>query len=70
MVLEYVDQYQKTFRKMIFPVFYKNNDLFIEKVFIATLGTNARTGNEEWINKEKTEKHLLKNIDIDSILLK
>ncbi|WP_294251236.1 hypothetical protein [uncultured Chryseobacterium sp.] len=70
LVLGYADQYQKPFRKMIFPVFYKNNDLFIEKVFIATLETNARTGNEEWINKEKTEEHLLKNIDIDSILLK
>lgn len=55
---------------MVFPVFYKNNDLFIEKVFITTLGTNAKTGNEEWINKEIIEKSLLENIDIDSILLK
>lgn len=70
LVLEYADQYQKIFRKMVFPVFYKNNDLFIEKVFIATLGTNAKTGNEEWINKEIIEKSLLENIDIDSILLK
>lgn len=70
LVLEYVDKYQKTFRKMIFPVFYKNNDLLIEKVFIATLGTSAKTGSEEWVNKEKTEKSSLKNIDIDSIILK
>lgn len=67
--LEYKDQYQKTFRKIVFPVFYKNNDLFIEKVFIATLGTNAKTGNEEWVNKEIIEKNLLKNIDIDSLIL-
>ncbi|MBD3907159.1 hypothetical protein [Chryseobacterium muglaense] len=70
LILEYADQYQKTFRKIVFPVFYKNNDLFIEKVFIATLGTNAKTGNEEWVNKEIIEKYLLKNIDVDSLILK
>lgn len=67
LVLEYADQYQKTFRKIIFPVFYRNNDLFIEKVFIATLGASAKSGNEEWSNKEKTEKSSLKNIDIDQL---
>lgn len=68
LVLEYVDQYQKTFRKIVFPVFYKNNDLFIEKVFIATLGASAKTGNEEWLQKEVKLKTDLKNLNLDEII--
>ena len=69
LVLEYVDQHQKTFKKMVSPVFYKNNDLFIEKVFIATLGVSAKTGNEEWLQKEIKLKADLKNLNLDQIIV-
>lgn len=68
LVLEYVDQYQKTFRKIVIPVFYKNKVLFIEKIFIATLGVTAKTGNEEWLQKEIKLKTDLKNLNLDEII--
>lgn len=68
LVLEYADQYQKTFRKRVIPVFYKNKVLFIEKVFIATLGVTAKTGNEEWLQKEVRLKTDLKNLNLDEII--
>ncbi|PRB00108.1 hypothetical protein CQ046_19850 [Chryseobacterium sp. MYb7] len=64
----YTDQYQNTSRKIVIPVFFKNNDLFIEKLFIATLGTSAKTGEEEWIQKEISEKTSLKQLNLDKIL--
>lgn len=69
LILGYTDQYQNTSRKIVIPVFFKNNDLFIEKLFIATLGTNAKTGDEEWMQKEISEKISLRQLDLDRILL-
>ncbi|MBP1165172.1 hypothetical protein JOE44_002056 [Chryseobacterium sp. PvR013] len=69
LILGYTDQYQNTSRKIVIPVFFKNNDLFIEKLFIATLGTSAKTGEEEWIQKEISEKTSLKQLGLDKILL-
>ncbi|MDV7698280.1 hypothetical protein N6B72_15250 [Chryseobacterium soli] len=68
LTLGYTDQYQKTFRKVVIPVFYNNNDLYIEKIFITTLGTSAKTGDEEWIRKEISKKTSLKELDLDDIL--
>ncbi|QRA42202.1 hypothetical protein [Chryseobacterium cucumeris] len=68
LILGYTDQYQNTSRKIVMPVFFKNNDLFIEKLFIATLGTSAKTGDEEWMQKETSEKISLKQLDLDRIL--
>lgn len=68
LILGYTDQYQNTSRKIVMPVFFKNNDLFIEKLFIATLGTSAKTGEEEWMQKEISEKISLKQLDLDKIL--
>ncbi|MFS4470722.1 hypothetical protein [Chryseobacterium sp. T20] len=68
LILGYTDQYQNTSRKIVIPVFFKNNDLFIEKLFIATLGTSAKTGEEEWMQKEISEKTSLKQLDLDKIL--
>ncbi|WP_262151232.1 hypothetical protein [Chryseobacterium foetidum] len=68
LVLEYADQYQKPFRKIVIPVFYKNKVLFIEKIFIATLGVTAKTGNEEWLQKEIKLKTDLKNLNLDEII--
>lgn len=42
----------KCIQKSCDSVFFKNNDLYIEKIFIATLGTSAKTGEEEWMKKE------------------
>ncbi|MGE8533231.1 MAG: hypothetical protein ACN6OJ_01450 [Chryseobacterium sp.] len=69
LILGYTDQYQNTSRKIVIPVFFKNNDLLIEKLFIATLGTSAKTGEEEWMQKEISEKTSLKQLDLDKILL-
>lgn len=66
--LEYADQYQKIFRKIVIPVFYKKNDLVIEKIFISTLGTSAKTGDEEWINKEINKSVNLRDLDIDELI--
>lgn len=63
--LEYSDQYQKIFRKVIIPVFYIKKDLVIKKIFISKYGTNAKTGNEEWINKEYENKSALKDLKLD-----
>lgn len=68
LVLGYTDQYQNISRKIVIPVFFKNNDLFIEKLFIATLGISAKTGEEEWMQKEIYEKITLKQLDLDKIL--
>ncbi|MCC3217592.1 hypothetical protein LIV57_20220 [Chryseobacterium sp. X308] len=68
LILGYTDQYQNTSRKIVIPVFFKNNDLFIEKLFIAALGTNAKTGDEEWMQKEISEKISLRQLDLDEIL--
>ena len=68
LLIGYSDQYQKAFRKIVIPVFYKKNDLFIDKIFISTLGTNAKTGNEEWFNKEIKQTISLKNLDLDLVL--
>ena len=69
LILGYTDQYQNISRKIVIPVFFKNNDLFIEKLFIATLGTSAKTGEEEWMQKEISDKTSLKQLDLDKILL-
>ena len=68
LILGYTDQYQNASRKIVIPVFFKNNDLFIEKLFIATLGISAKTGEEEWMQKEIYEKITLKQLDLDKIL--
>jgi hypothetical protein len=68
LILGYTDQYQNTSRKIVIPVFFKNNDLFIEKLFITTLGTSAKTGEEEWMQKEISEKTSLKQLNLDKIL--
>ncbi len=68
LILGYTDQYQNTSRKIVIPVFFKNNDLFIEKLFIATLGISAKTDEEEWMQKEIYEKITLKQLDLDKIL--
>lgn len=68
LTLGYTDQYQKTFRKIVIPVFYKNKNLFIEKIFSSSLGTSAKTGKEEWMNKEIDKKISLKNVNLDLII--
>lgn len=65
LILGYSDQYKKIFKKVVMPVFYKNDDLFIEKIFVTTLGNSAKTGNEEWTKKEIRKKILLKQINLD-----
>ncbi|SIS65272.1 hypothetical protein SAMN05421786_101758 [Chryseobacterium ureilyticum] len=60
LILSFTDQYQNVFRKVVIPVFFKNNNLYLEKIFIATLGTSAKTGEEEWIKKEVSKKVILK----------
>lgn len=69
LILGYTDQYQNVFRKIVIPVFFRNNDLFIEKLFISSLGTSAKTGEEEWIRKEVSEKSSLKQLELDKVLL-
>lgn len=66
--LEYTNQYKKTFRKVVIPVFYGDTDLYLERIFIATLGTSAKTGDEEWTRKEIYKKIPLKQLDLDEIL--
>lgn len=68
LILGYTDHYQNVFRKIVIPVFFRNNDLFIEKLFISSLGTSAKTGDEEWIRKEISKKIPLKYLDLDTIL--
>ncbi|MDV3776723.1 hypothetical protein CMU25_12245 [Elizabethkingia anophelis] len=68
LILSYTDQYQNIFRKIVIPVFFKNNDLYIEKIFIATLGTSAKTGEEEWIKKEVLKKIPLKQFNLNEII--
>lgn len=68
LMLSYTDQYQNVFRKVVIPVFFKNNDLYIEKIFIATLGTSAKTGEEEWMKKEISKKTPLKQLDLNEII--
>lgn len=68
LIIGYSDQYKKTFRKVVIPVFYKKNDLFIDKIFISTFGTNAKTGNEEWLSKEIKKSTSLRSLDLDAIL--
>ncbi|SIS56512.1 hypothetical protein SAMN05421786_101238 [Chryseobacterium ureilyticum] len=70
LILSFIDQYQNIFRKVVIPVFFKNNNLYIEKIFIATLGTSARTGEEEWIKKEVSKKTPLKQLDLNEFLSK
>lgn len=66
--LEYTDQYQKKFRKVIIPIFYIKNNLVIKKIFISKYGINAKTGNEEWINKEYEKNSNLKDLELDDFL--
>lgn len=68
LIIGYSDQNAKLFRKVVIPVFYRNNDFQLEKIFISTLGISAKTGNEEWFNKEKDHKTSLENFDLDKIL--
>lgn len=70
LILNYFDQYQKPFRKIVIPVFYNKSIFFIKKLFVASLGTSANTGNEEWHNKEINENVSLEQLDINSILSK
>ncbi|WP_027381954.1 hypothetical protein [Epilithonimonas caeni] len=65
--LEYTNQYQKVFKKVVIPVFYKGNNLIIEKIFISNFGTSAKTGNEEWINKEISNNTTLEKLDLDEV---
>ncbi|SNV32234.1 Uncharacterised protein [Chryseobacterium taklimakanense] len=66
--ITYSDQYHNAFRKIVIPIFYKNQDFYIEKLFIATKGTNAKTGNEEWFNKEIDDRTTLENLNIIQII--
>ncbi|WP_347218305.1 hypothetical protein [Chryseobacterium sp.] len=68
LILSFTDQYQNIFRKVVIPVFFKNNDLYLEKIFIATLGTSAKTGEEEWMKKEISKKIPLKQFDLNEII--
>ncbi|MDR6923076.1 MULTISPECIES: hypothetical protein [Chryseobacterium] len=68
LILSFTDQYQNIFRKVVIPVLFKNNDFYIEKIFIATLGTSAKTGEEEWIKKEISKKILLKQLDLNETI--
>lgn len=68
LILSFTDQYQNVFRKVVIPVFFKNNDLYLEKIFIATLGTSAKTGEEEWMKKEISKKKPLKQFDLNEII--
>lgn len=68
LILSFTDQYQNVFRKVVIPVFFKNNDLYLEKIFIATLGTSAKTGEEEWMKKEISKKIPLKQFDLNEII--
>lgn len=68
LILSYTNQYQNVFRRAVIPVFFRNNDLYIEKIFIATLGTSAKTGNKEWVRKEVSKKISLKHLDLDEAL--
>lgn len=67
--LEYEDQYQKVFRKIVIPVFYKSGDFVIEKVFISTLSQSAKTGEEEWYNNEIKKKTYLRNLDLEKLII-
>ncbi|MDR3022663.1 hypothetical protein [Chryseobacterium sp.] len=62
LILGYTDQYQNMSQKIVISVFFKNNDLFIEKLFIVTLGTSAKTGEEEWIHKRFLKKYPLNSL--------
>lgn len=68
LILSFTDQYQNVFRKVVIPIFFKNNDLYLEKIFIATLGTSAKTGEEEWMKKEIYKKIPLKKFDLNEII--
>lgn len=57
----------KCIQKSCDSSFFKNNDLYIEKIFIATLGTSAKTGEEEWM-KKKFPKTPLKQLDLNEII--
>jgi len=70
LILGFTDQYQNLLQKIVIPVFFKNNDLYVEKLFINTLATSARTGNQEWMKKEIHQKSFLSQLDIDKILSK
>lgn len=65
--LEYSDQYQKVFRKVVIPVFYEKKTFIIKKIFTSNFVMSARTGNEEWLNKEISTNLNLENLDLDII---
>lgn len=68
--LDYADQYQKIFRKVVIPVFYKGKNLVIEKIFISNYEISAETGNEEWISKKINNDVTLEKLDLDNALSK
>lgn len=67
---EYVDQYQKVFRKVVIPVFYERNIFLVKKIFIANFGISAKTGNNEWQTKEVLVDSSLEKLDLDVIVSK
>jgi len=66
--LEYKDQYGNTFRKITIPIFFKEDNFYIEKLFIESLALSAETGNNELSYKEKLVKIRLKDFDVDKFL--
>ena len=67
--IEYADQYEKIFRKIVIPVFYKKGDFILEKVFISTLSQSAKTGEEEWFDKEIKKETYLRNLDLEELII-
>lgn len=67
--LEYTDQYEKIFRKIVIPVFYKKGDFVLETIFISTLSQSAKTGEEEWFNNEIKKKTSLRNLDLEELII-
>ena len=67
--IEYADQYEKIFRKIVVPVFYKKGDFILEKVFISTLSQSAKTGEEEWFDKEIKKETYLRNLDLEELII-
>ncbi len=66
--IENKDQFGNVFRKITIPVMYKNNELYVEKVFVANFGISAKTGDNVWSTKEISNRTTFENLDLDDLV--